>query len=213
MEKQEKPTDEQRRAAILQAAFDVFVENGYEAATTAEIARRARTSKRTLYQLFASKQGILTALVHYGSGKMQPSPELPEPHTRAQFIAGLEQFGRTFLTEFLHPERTAMYRLAIAEARRGGGTVARELDASGRLPVTQAVTRFFEQAAARGIVRRADIAMLISVFFSVLVGFSPLQALLGTAPPLGPEAINAKVALATRVLQRMMQPERDETSG
>ncbi len=33
-----------RREAILRAAFDVFVEKGFEAATTLEIVRRARTS-------------------------------------------------------------------------------------------------------------------------------------------------------------------------
>jgi AcrR family transcriptional regulator len=204
LEQQEKPNDP-RRAAILQAAFEVFVEKGFEAATTAEIVRRARTSKRTLYELFASKQDMLTALIRYGSLKMQPSPDLPQPTNREQFVAVLEQFGRAFLTEFLHPDRMAMYRLAVAEGRRGGGAVARELDASGRLPVMQAITRFFEQAAARGILRGDDVAMLIAVFFSVLIGISPLQAMLGTAPPITPEAIDAKVAMATMVLRRMME--------
>ena len=73
-----------------------------------------------------------------------------------QFIATLEVFGRVFLAEFLHPDRMAMYRLAIAEARAGRRAVARELDAGGRLPVVQSVTRYFEQAAARGLVRRED---------------------------------------------------------
>lgn len=199
------PDDRDRRAAILGAAFEVFVEKGFEAATTAEIVRRAKTSKRTLYALFPTKQDILTALIRYGSDRMQPSAELPQPENRAQFIAVLELFGRIFLAEFLHPERTAMYRLAIADVARGGGTVARELDVSGRAPVVQAVTRFFEQAAARGILCRDDIEMLIGVFFSVLVGISPLQALLGTEPPLSAEAIAARAALAVRVLNQMIE--------
>jgi len=207
MNEQQKITDDHRRGAILQAAFDVFVEKGFEAATTAEIVRRARTSKRTLYEFFASKQEILTALVRYGSQKLQPSPDLPEPHSRAQFLAALEQFGRGFLREFLHPERTAMYRLAIAEAGRGGELVARELDANGRQPVMRAATRFFDQAAARGIVRREEIATLLSVYFSVLIGFAQLQALLGTEPPLDAEAIAQRAALATRAMARMMQPD------
>lgn len=200
----QESADSGRRAAIMAAAFEVFVEKGFEAATTAEIVRRAKTSKRTLYALFPTKQDILTALIRYGSDRMRPSAELPQPENRAQFLAVLEAFGRVFLAEFLHPERTAMYRLAIADVARGGGTVARELDVSGRAPVVQAVTRFFEQAAARDILRRDDIEMLIGVFFSVLVGISPLQALLGTEPPLPAEAIAARAALAVRVLQRMM---------
>lgn len=205
MEIQQEPADDARRAAILQAAFDVFVEKGFEAATTAEIVRRARTSKRTLYEFFASKQEILTALIRYGAAKMQPSPQLPEPQNRQQFLVVLEQFGRIFLSELLHPERTAMYRLAIAEAARGGGSVARELEASGRAPVTQAATRFFEQAAARGIIRRDEVATLISVFFSVLIGIAPLQALLGESP-ISADAIAQRAALATQVLARMIEP-------
>ncbi|WP_047308004.1 TetR/AcrR family transcriptional regulator [Rhodopseudomonas palustris] len=204
MDKKQENTADPRRAAILQAAFEVFVEKGFDAATTAEIVRRARISKRTLYEFFASKQEILTALVRYGAAKMQPSLQLPEPQDKAQFLAVLEQFGRIFLGELLHAERTAMYRLAIAEAGRGGGSVARELEASGRGPVTQAATRFFEHAAARGIIRRDDIATLISVFFSVLIGIAPLQALLGE-PPLSAEAIAQRAKLATQVMARMSE--------
>lgn len=205
MEKQQEPVHDARRAAILQAAFDVFVEKGFEAATTAEIVRRARTSKRTLYEFFASKQEILTALIRYGAAKMQPSPELPEPQNRQQFLVVLEQFGRIFVSELLHSERTAMYRLAIAEAARGGDSVARELEASGRAPVTQAATRFFEQAAARGIIRREQVATLISVFFSVLIGITPLQVLLGE-PPISADAIAQRAALATQVMARLIEP-------
>jgi AcrR family transcriptional regulator len=200
-----KTTDEGRRAAIMQAAFEVFVEKGFEAATTAEIVRRAKTSKRTLYEFFASKQDILTALIRYGSLKMQPSPHLPAPQDRARFLATLEQFGRDFLGEFLHPERMAMYRLAIGEGARGGGAVARELDVSGKLPVVQSVTRFFAQAAMGGILRSEQMPVLIDVFFSVLIGISPLQALVGTEPPLTPEAIAARAAMAVHVLGRMME--------
>ncbi|MGX7745353.1 TetR/AcrR family transcriptional regulator [Rhodopseudomonas parapalustris] len=205
MEEKQQNIADPRRAAILQAAFEVFVEKGFDAATTAEIVRRARTSKRTLYEFFASKQEILTALVRYGAAKMQPSPALPEPQNKTQFLAVLEQFGRVFLGELLHPERTAMYRLAIAEAGRGGGSIARELEATGRAPVTQAITRFFEQAESRGIISGDQTAMLISVFFSVLVGMTPLQALLA-APPIGSDAMAQRAALATQVLARMMEP-------
>lgn len=202
----DNPDGGERRSAIMTAAFEVFVEKGYEAATTAEIVRRAKTSKRTLYALFPTKQDILTALIRYGSDRMQPRADLPQPENSAQFIAVLEQFGRIFLAEFLHPERTAMYRLAIADVARGGDAVARELDVSGRAPVVQAVTRFFEQAAARGILRDADIATLIQIFFSVLVGISPLQALLGTEPQLSADDIAARAALAVTVLRRMIEP-------
>lgn len=53
----------QRVDAILNAASEVFAENGYESATTIQIAARANTSVGSLYQFFANKEAILRALV------------------------------------------------------------------------------------------------------------------------------------------------------
>lgn len=54
---------EQRVAAILNAASEVFAEVGYEAATIHQIAERADTSIGSMYQFFANKDAILKALV------------------------------------------------------------------------------------------------------------------------------------------------------
>jgi len=51
------------RARILQAATTAFLENGYEITSTAEIARRARVSKRELYTYFHDKRDILDAVI------------------------------------------------------------------------------------------------------------------------------------------------------
>ena len=54
----------QRRVdAILRAAVAVFDAQGYEAATTNAIARRARASIGSLYQFFPNKEAILQAVV------------------------------------------------------------------------------------------------------------------------------------------------------
>ena len=54
---------EQRVAAILNAASEVFAEVGYDDATTIMIAARVDTSIGSLYQFFANKEAILKALV------------------------------------------------------------------------------------------------------------------------------------------------------
>lgn len=51
-------TKEERREQILSAAINVFVENGYNGATTFEIARAANISEVTLYRHFSSKNEI-----------------------------------------------------------------------------------------------------------------------------------------------------------
>src|SRR5215468_9606024 len=54
---------EPRRRALLEAAYSVLMERGYAGASTLEIARRARVSKRELYAEFGSKSGMLQALI------------------------------------------------------------------------------------------------------------------------------------------------------
>ncbi|MCX6002345.1 MAG: helix-turn-helix domain containing protein, partial [Chloroflexi bacterium] len=57
-----KPADPNRREDILQAAREVFKQNGYAKAHVAEIAQLAGVAKGTVYLYFASKQAMLDAL-------------------------------------------------------------------------------------------------------------------------------------------------------
>jgi AcrR family transcriptional regulator len=47
------------RAAVLQAAFDVLVEAGYDAMTLPEVARRAGVHPATVYRRWKTKAGLL----------------------------------------------------------------------------------------------------------------------------------------------------------
>jgi len=59
----DKPTAEARRQAILDAAIEVFAQQGFNAATTDDIARAAGLSKGGLYWHFKSKDAILAAVL------------------------------------------------------------------------------------------------------------------------------------------------------
>jgi AcrR family transcriptional regulator len=192
-----------RRQAILAAAGAVFFERGFEAATTLEIASRAHTSKRALYELFGSKELLLAALIRESSQKMQAPLELASPDTREALLDTLRQFGRHFLEQLFHPHRTAMYRLAIAEAFRSG-KVARELEAAGRQPVVETMTQFLAQAARNRLVRVEDIELLAAAFFGILVGPRHTQLLLGLEKTVPPRAICHRVDLAVEAVRRLV---------
>ena len=53
----------QRRAEILQAAKQLFVEEGYAATTIEAISDHSDVPSATVYRLFSSKLGILKALL------------------------------------------------------------------------------------------------------------------------------------------------------
>ena len=54
---------EKRRAAFIAAARQVFLEQGYEAASMSEIVLRAGGSLSTLYAQFGDKQGLFIAML------------------------------------------------------------------------------------------------------------------------------------------------------
>src|SRR3546814_11345443 len=53
---------ERRQSAILDAAESLFLEQGYERTSLAEIVKRSGGSLATLYELFGNKQGLLRAI-------------------------------------------------------------------------------------------------------------------------------------------------------
>src|SRR4029079_13624472 len=85
--------DNPRRQAILGAAFHVLMERGYAGASTLEIARRAKVSKRELYAEFGSKSGILEALIASTSQRMQVPLVTADFADRAGFITVLSAYG------------------------------------------------------------------------------------------------------------------------
>src|SRR5260370_4307835 len=117
--KQSQPGSDETpgRQRILNAAFSAFMENGFAAASTLEIATRARVSKRELYALVGSKQEMLVACIRERARRLQ-MPDLPEPRDRQALARTLEVFGTQLLREVSDPTVIAVFRLAIAEAAR-----------------------------------------------------------------------------------------------
>lgn len=53
----------QRRAAILEAATDLFLEQGYDRTSLEQIIERAGGSRRAIYQQFGNKEGLFIAVI------------------------------------------------------------------------------------------------------------------------------------------------------
>jgi len=106
-----------KRAAVLAAAAEVFLEAGVEAASMDEIARRAKVSKATVYSHFESKHALLTSIVHERCKAMLPalsSPEFGElPLEEALFAV-----GRRFLDLMFSKLAMPLYRVVLAEVAR-----------------------------------------------------------------------------------------------
>src|SRR5258708_11878982 len=113
-----KPQETPRRTAIVAAAFAVLMDRGYAGASTLEIARRAKVSKRELYAEFGSKNGILEALITSTSAQMQAPLTVAHVVDRDGLVATLTGYCATALTELTSPPGVAIARLAVAQAGR-----------------------------------------------------------------------------------------------
>ena len=131
------------RERILGAAFSAFVEAGYAATSTLEIATRARVSKRELYALVGNKQQMLEACVRERATRLRVPADLPEPRDRGTLERVLVAFGGRLLRETTDPAVVAVFRLATAEAMRAP-EVAHTLHALARQPSRAALTRIME---------------------------------------------------------------------
>jgi AcrR family transcriptional regulator len=184
------------RARIIEATFDVLMERGYAGANTREIARRARVSKRDLYALFASKEGILAAMIGGRAARMRAPLALPEVGDRRELAETLTQFGISLLTEGSNPAVIAVIRLAIAEAERAPD-LARRLDQDGRRPTRAALIDLLSRAAARGLIAASDIETITGGFFALLWGDWQMALLLRLSDAPTPAEIEQRAKSAT----------------
>lgn len=107
----------EKQQKILDAATEIFLQHGFNAATTDMIQKKAGVSKATLYALFANKQVLFSAVIEHQCALMVTflnSIELNDSKVEAT----LKAIGMIYLKFILSPAGIAIYRLCIAEAAR-----------------------------------------------------------------------------------------------
>ncbi|MFE2872994.1 TetR/AcrR family transcriptional regulator [Embleya sp. NPDC059259] len=113
-----------KRSAIVRAALEIFVREGYARASVDAIARTAGVSKRTIYDYYGDKERLFLSAVEETQAAQAESfrelldRTLGQPVVRtADLETALTDFGRAFATEIARSaERAAVLRLMIAEA-------------------------------------------------------------------------------------------------
>ncbi|QYN37076.1 TetR/AcrR family transcriptional regulator [Pseudonocardia sp. DSM 110487] len=188
-------TADDARERILGAAFSAFMEAGYAATSTLEIATRARVSKRELYALVGNKQQMLEACVRERATRLRTAADLPEPRDIETLEAVLVAFGSQLLREVTDSTVVAVFRLAIAEATRAP-EVARTLHVLGPQASRAALTRIMEAALAHEVLtgRAPELA---ERFAGLLWGDLLIRLLLRVADTPTPIEIDSRARSAT----------------
>jgi len=195
------------RARILEAAFSAFMENGYAATSTLEIATRARVSKRELYALVGNKQEMLVACIEERAKRLQVPADMPVPRDRSTLEHVLAAFGTQLLREVSEPTVIGVFRLAIAEAARAP-EVARALDSIGRETTRSALRQIMAQAEASGLLDGRP-APLAEQFAGLLWCDLMVSLLLGVAERPSTREIARRARDAASAFLRLHPPPND----
>jgi AcrR family transcriptional regulator len=204
-----KGSDGSIRERVLTAAFSVFRKHGFSAASTLEIATRARVSKRDLYALFGSKRAMLTACIRERASQMRQPLNLaaPTPSSGEDLAATLVEFGTSILRVACHQDVLTIHRLAITESDRAP-EIAQALDSSGREANHAALGAWLANAQALGFIGAGDPAAMATNFLALLWGGSLIQLLLRVREAPTADEISSRARAATEAILTLYPPPR-----
>ena len=103
---------------IVEAARDMFLAEGYEAASMDAIARQADVSKATLYAHFASKDSLFTAVMQDQWQGYVAELEQIASDRKGSLAEQLTRAGINFLTYLLSDAKIRMFRVIFSEGGR-----------------------------------------------------------------------------------------------
>ncbi|MFI6166906.1 TetR/AcrR family transcriptional regulator [Nocardia sp. NPDC051052] len=202
---------ERRRQQIIESAYAVFVERGYEATAISDVAAHAGIGQGTVYRYFASKREILDHVVDFGFGKLidalEPQSLLSRPNSAEELLAGVRA-AITRLYAMLEHDPDFV-RLTLVEA----SAIDKELS-DRLLGVELLVSTFVAQELRRGIAAgwiRADVDPEVTAHITLtLVVPGLLQEMRGDNTPQARERATASVLT---LLEKALRPSHSVTAG
>ncbi len=169
-----------RRAAMIEAARDVFLAHGYEGAQMQAVALRACASKETLYRYFPNKAALFEAVIRSIADRL--GAQVADPATDMPVRQALESFGMSFLEGVLRSDALALHRLAISEAERFP-ELGRVFNETGPAAVRTRLTKYLAGAASNGSLKCADPEHAATLLLGALISDLQLRSLLGSGAP------------------------------
>lgn len=110
-----------KAARIMGAAREAFFEQGYDAISMDEVARRAGVAKQTVYSHFASKDALFLAIVEREWQQLRKVSPMPPTTTPANARERLREIGLQLIELVLSPAVQSLMRVTIAAAHRFPG--------------------------------------------------------------------------------------------
>jgi TetR/AcrR family transcriptional regulator, regulator of autoinduction and epiphytic fitness len=168
---------EEKRQAAVQAATDLFLEQGYERTSLQQVAKRADVSTATLFKRYPTKVSLLEAIVDE-FWKYRENCEGGLPFGNPRFV--LSKCGMDYAKRLRAPEMIAIYRLIIAEVPRFPD-LGQMLFEKGEGPFVEWLNAYLDAEVKAGVLSVPDIPAASRTFFATISGqvFWPELIMLG----------------------------------
>ncbi|MBU8541057.1 TetR/AcrR family transcriptional regulator [Falsiroseomonas tokyonensis] len=164
-----------RRHLLTEAAAEVFMRDGYAAASMDDVARAAGMSKRTLYQYFPSKAALFEATVAAALAPLHVASELEADPDLGRALRGMLQAAAAHLFAL---RQTGIFRLVISEVNRSPELA----EATHRVLFNKgagSLQRRIAAEVARGNIRLQDEEAAARMLFGMALGATHFKLLLG----------------------------------
>lgn len=163
-----------KRGAILAAATELFLRDGFEPTSMDEVARTAAVSKQTIYHHFGNKEMLFAAIIRDRSQGLLDTTAFEASGDVRAVLRGL---GRYLIELALRPSSLALHRLIIGESARFPelGQIAYEC---GARPSVQALARYLAGQSHHGVLAVDDPDFAAEQFFGLVLGQLHLRALI-----------------------------------
>ncbi len=195
-----------RRLGILDVAREVFMEDGFAAASMSTIAARVGGSKGTLYNYFPSKHELFAAVIQNECDLKQAAMfDSLEAHGEdVQTV--LREVGRRYTLLVLSEASILLTRIVVAESARFP-ELGRVLYEAGPKRARVRMSAYVEGQMAEGRLRRADAATMVDQFCDMCLSGLYRQRLMNIAGPPDESVVCDTVEGALEVILAAYGPE------
>lgn len=170
------PRSARKRDAILKAATEVFLRDGYPGASMDEIAMLSAVSKQTIYKHFGSKEALFVEIVTSMTGAAGDTVhnQIAELGRDEDLSEYLQAYAYRQLSVVLTPRIMQLRRLVIGEVSRFPD-LAQALHDHGPKRAVGLLAAMIERLAKRGLLT-VDDPIVAATHFNWLVMSAPLNA-------------------------------------
>jgi TetR/AcrR family transcriptional repressor of mexJK operon len=195
-----RPRDPAKLEAILDAAYDLFLDRGIVATPIDLVAERAGVSKMTVYANFPDKPALLAA-VFDRRRKTTHLPDLPVGSNLNLSLERLTEFGELVVSVLTRPEIVRETRL-MAECAADQPRLATVFYTAGRGELLKRVAAFLKELTERGVLAIDDPELAADQLMGAWVGMTELRQGLCVAGPPSSSVIAKRVRYAIDTLVR-----------